>query len=261
MSKKTYALIVIAALAVIFVGCRIISEVWLNAVIPEETKVKESGRDRLPPDVRRALEGLDTDYSKIRWGIEYVLSDDYPGVVVGVAPYYTDPYHYLAVAVTNVHPVDIVFSGDFHAKSEGGEDVGSGFFFKEHIGSGCTIMIPVSCGTDEAPDGRLSWTNIQIETADKSAGTSWTSDWEISKDPLFKRAGADLRIRGTGIRNPDIKNVSAFLLDDKGNILSGAQQYIHDKPLIGDYRVELDFYIDEKAQERIDDMAVFICTN
>lgn len=257
MSKKTYAAIILAAIAIIFVGCRIISAIWLNAVMPKERKETFVKDDSLDPKVRSALEKLDGDYAKIRWGCEYSIFGDFPEIVVSIAPYYTDPYHYLAVAVTNVTPEEVVFSGDMQAKAADDEVIGTGFFFKEHIGSGCTIMLPVFCGTDKAPDGRIHWSNVELEAAEEEVSLPWTSEWNISKDPSFKRAQAKVLIGETGFITPDIKMISAFLVDGEGNILSGATEYFHEKPVFGRYQADLDFYIDGPSQERISDMAVF----
>ena len=260
MNKKTYVAAILATLGVIAIGCTLIAQFWLKFAEPKAVKRVAGAEDTLAPEVRAALESLDTDYAKIRWGCEYTILEDFPGVVVGVTAYDPAPYHYLAVAVTNVEEQEVIFSGDMQVKAADDSTVGSGFFFKEHICPGQTVMHAIDCGTDKRPDGRIHWENVEMIRGEKRDYDPWTADWSITKEPDFNRVGANITITGEALTPPDIKEIDAFLLDGEGNILSGARDFIHDIPLIGAIKDSVFFYIEGQSQDQIRDMAVF-CSN
>ena len=211
----------------------------------------------LSPEVGKVLSTIESDYSKIRWGVIYPLSEQYPGVVVSISPYDTDPYHYLAVAVTNVHSVEVTFTGSMEAKSDDSSVIGMGSFYEEHLGPGQTIISLLYCGTDKLPDGRIHWSDVQIKKAEDDRYIPWEADWSLSKSPGYRSAKAELAVTGDG-GDPHLKKVDGLLIDDKGFILSGAEAYVYDiKPQEGRISTELEFYATEHALERISDMAVF----
>lgn len=260
MNKKTYVAVILATLGVVAIGCTLIAQFWMKFVEPKVVKRVAGAEDTLPPEVRTALESLDTDYAKIRWGCEYTIIDDFPGVVVSVSAYNPSPYHYLAVAVTNVEEQEVIFSGDMQVKAADDSVIGSGFFFKEIIRPGQTVMHAIDCGTDKKPDGRIHWENVEMIRGEKREYDPWTANWSITKEPNFNRVGADISITEELLTTPDIKEIDAFLLDSEGNILSGARDLIHDIPLIGAIKDSVFFYIEGQSQDQIRDMAVF-CSN
>ena len=260
MNKKTYMPMILVILVALVFDFVFAVQFWLKKSEPKAVKSVAGAEDTLPPEVRAALGRLDTDYAKIRWGCEYTIIDDFPGVVVGVTAYDPSPYHYLAVAVTNVEEQEVIFSGDMQVKAADDSVIGSGFFFKELIKPGQTVMHAIDCGTDKKPDGRIHWENVEMISGEQTLNDTWTADWSLTKEPDFNRVGADISITGELLTTPDIKEIDAFLLDSEGNILSGARDFIHDIPLIGAIKDSVFFYIEGQSQDQIRDMAVF-CSN
>ena len=260
MNRKTYVAVILAALGVIAIGCTLIAQFWMKFAEPKAVKSVAGVEDTLVPEVRAALGRLDTDYTKIRWGCEYTIIADFPGVVVSVTAYDPAPYHYLAVALTNVEEQEVIFSGDMQIKAADDSTVGSGFFFKEHIAPGQTVMHAIDCGSDKRPDGRIHWENVEMIRGEKREYDLWTANWSITKEPDFNRVGASINIIGETLTPPEIEEIDALLLDGEGNILSGARDFIHDIPLIGAIKDSVFFYIEGQSQDQIRDMAVF-CSN
>lgn len=136
-----------------------------------------SGVSYLTPEVQDALESLDTDYSKVNWGVRYSPFEDYPGIVFSITPY-TDEYDTsnLIIGITNLYDESITLSGEGKALGADKAEVGSMFIFADSIGSGNTYITYIRC--DEDPSGEISWTDLQLKNSYHEY-VPWTADWEL----------------------------------------------------------------------------------
>ena len=259
MRKSVFLVFMLGAVLLAGCGAMTKNQVSLDKNTEEaEEQSTSGGKDLLDPEVRGVLSSLDSDYSKVRWGVEYSPLEEYPGIVVSIAPYYTDPYHYLVVGVTNLHPFEVIFSGFMEAYAKDDTVVGSGIVANEHIGSGQTIASLVYCGKDAAPDGRIHWRDISISPANETLYSSFKADWAVSPDPGGMSARATIAIAYLDGRDPVLKRVTALILDESGNIISGSYETVDKiEPQEGTLYFPMDFYLTKGDMKYAADMCIF----
>jgi hypothetical protein len=138
---------------------------------------KNGDASSLKAECEKSLDSLDTDYSKINWGVKYSPFKDLPGIVFSVAPALHDNSICLVVAVTNLYSEDVDVSGHGTAKGLNGEDISSFSLSAVAIGSGNTYIQAVDCG--DTPSGEIRWENMEASPA-KEKYVPWEADWTLT---------------------------------------------------------------------------------
>ena len=164
------------------------------------------------------LNGLETDYSKINWGVQYSPTG-MDGVVISVAPYTASNLSFLLIGVTNIYDQDMTFSARAVAKGIDGQEIGNVSFYELAIRPGNTIVKAVYCS--DIPTGELHWDTIELpEVHDKSV--YWESDWTIKTD---QNGYFEVPYRLVSEENMVPGFVTAVILDANGNILAVEDDY------------------------------------
>ncbi len=132
----------------------------------------------LNADAQATLDMLDTDYNKVKWGVQYSPTGlDY--LVVSIAPFFNEDEYHLIIGVTNLYNKTIAFDGSGYAKNSSGENIGEVSVYEPAIGPGNTAIFDVAC--DGIPTGEIHWDEIQIpESVFEDA--YWESDWVLGTD-------------------------------------------------------------------------------
>lgn len=120
-------------------------------------------------DMKAKLEGVNTEYSKVNWDVEYQPAD---GIIVSESIYTcigdhgVEPY-YMVIAYTNLNdaPVKITCQGDImntngsvnHAHVDETDLV---------VWPGNTVLEKYICNMDE-PSGDITWNTFNVETSDE----------------------------------------------------------------------------------------------
>ena len=172
----------------------------------------------LSADAQSILDGLETDYSKVKWGVQYSPTG-MDGVVISVAPYTASNLSFLLIGVTNLYDQDITFSAKAIAKGTSGQEVGNASFYELAIRPGNTVVKTIYC--NDAPTGELQWDYIELPNVyDKSV--YWESDWTITTD---KDGFFEVPYRIVSEENMVPGSVTAVILDANGNILAVEDDY------------------------------------
>lgn len=179
----------------------------------------------LSADVEKAITSLTTDYNKVCWGSRYSPFADKPGVVISVTPctVFGDEYG-LIVAVTNLYDEDISFAGSGSALGRSGNVLGDTYIYNPCIGSGNTIIDVIACGTEEMPDGRIHWEDLDLSEA-IGKYVPWEADYSGSgngKDGLININYEMYATYGTPCNG---EAIYAVLLDENGFAVGVASDY------------------------------------
>ena len=86
----------------------------------DTTTTQTTANANLDSEIASTLNGLNTDYNKVKWGSVYSIFPDNPGIVISVAPGKLFNEDILVVAITNLYDQEISFSGS--AKARGKDD-------------------------------------------------------------------------------------------------------------------------------------------
>lgn len=169
-------------------------------------------------EAQAALDSLETDYSKVKWGVQYSPTG-MDGIVISVAPYTENSSIMLLVAITNLYNEDVTFSAEAIAKGTSGQEIGKGSFYECAIRPGNTVVKSIYC--DDVPTGEIHWDSIELPTVyDKSV--YWESDWTIQTD---KDGYYEVPYRITSSESMTPGTVTAVILDASGNILAVEDDY------------------------------------
>lgn len=226
----------------------------------EDSRVMvEASHDLLKPEVRKALLSIDSDYSKVRWGVEYSPIKEYPGLVASVAPYRKDDRYCLLVGITNLNPFEVVFSGNLEARAVGDEVAGSSVVAKEHVGSGQTAGFLIDCEDGVPPDGRIRWSDMKVCRADDCLYVPFTADWAVAPGPDGNVARAAIGITVPEGGDMTYRSITALVLDKEGRILSAASEMTEGLvPQDGRLYLPMEFSLGESSIGDVSDMCIFV---
>lgn len=201
----------------------------VDGALEETPDEKEPAEDasaanvQLTDAAKQALASLETDYNSINWGSVYTLGD-YEGIVVSVAPYEDDMgFWSLFVGITNLYDSDISFYAEAEALGADGESCGECVYYTSAIGSGNTVIGWFYC-SDTEPDGRIHWSDIEVEEA-FGKYSPWECDWSL------KGSIEDMQLEyhiycPNEEKEVDDDDLIFLILDDNGNIIGWADDYI-----------------------------------
>lgn len=138
----------------------------------------------LTPQVKAALDEVQTDYHKVYWRTEYSMPfPGLEGIVVSISPCRRDSKQ-IIIGLTNVYDRDMTISAEGYAMDALENDIGHFHVFEEAIRSGQTVFRSIYCsGT---PTGNIHWVNAEPMNTDK-ASVYWkgTWDWQNSTETMI----------------------------------------------------------------------------
>lgn len=188
---------------------------------------------QLGADVEEQLLQLQSDYNKVNWGVRYALSEDYPALVVSVAPYVSYGEYHLLVAFTNLYGEDVSVSGSAKAYGEGDEFIGETYIYTTAIGCGNTVLEDINCG-EKIPDGRIHWEDCAIDTEPYDSFVAWQADYKTSGSTSDGYITIDYSIYADNGSEFSPGTVTFLILDDKGNIMGNGSDYYTDMVAAGE---------------------------
>ena len=132
-------------------------EVTGNEQTNNTTSSSSSTNSYISEEAQELLETIESDYSKVNWGVEYSPTG-MDGIVISIAPYNDNGSNYLAIAVTNLYNTDTTFSAEGYAKGTSGQKVGNVLFYDTAIRPGNTIIKLLYC--DDVPTGEEDFRQV-----------------------------------------------------------------------------------------------------
>lgn len=202
-------------------------EIQVQEDINEHTEIIEEpttdnsneAESYISEDAKKALDSLDTDYSKVNWAVQYSPTG-MDGIVISVAPYIEKGSSlYVVVGITNLYNEDTTFSAKAYAKGTDGQYVGQASFYETAIGPGNTVIKKIFC--DGVPTGEIHWEDIELPNVYEESAY-WESDWQLGtdKDGYIK---VDYVVTSNEYMMPGY--VTAIVLDVDGDILALEDDY------------------------------------
>ncbi len=161
-----------------------------------------------PAEVVDFLNSLETDFTKIKWGVVYPVTG-MEGVIISVTPYMKGTESHLVIGITNLYDQDLTIKSEGFAKDTSGNNTADLKFEDKGVGAGNTVIHDVVC--KDFPSGEISWTNIEIP--DTSAEyVLWDGTWALGNNMEFS-------YELTGEKDMVPGEVTVLLLDDQGYVL------------------------------------------
>ena len=178
-------------------------------------------------EVRKKLDALTTNYSKVNWEAEYMPTD---GIVVSEGTYIDTQnmvsveYHHLVVAFTNTTDQNIKLSLDGNVEGVDGTYIQDIFTDDIEIWAGNTVAITLEL-LEKVPSGNIKWNKVEIQPLDLEY-----TPYEISAK-LDKGDSGNYSIKSEVVSDPEhmysysTKTGCGLILDKDGKILSGNSLY------------------------------------
>lgn len=171
----------------------------------------------LSAETQAALDSLDTDINKVKWGVQYSPTG-MDHVVISITPYIEDDYYHLVMAITNLYYAPIIFDASGYAKGFNGENVADITIYESMIAPGNSAIVDIPCS--DVPSGEIHWD--VIETPDSYLTDAyWESDWSIGKED--DNLVLAYNIYSTDMFSPGY--VYALALDENGYVIDCAYDY------------------------------------
>lgn len=226
-----------------------------NINFKQDTEKKDdSSSTKISKEVREVLDSLETDYSKVKWGVEYSFAQDIPGLVASVSMYNDGYSNWLVVALTNAYNIGIEFNGKMTALDKQGNEIGSTFVYEPCIGSANTVAYRIYCGSD-MPDGRVRWTDCEVyEASENKEYIPWEMDYSVNQ-----KDGAIVIDYTVGATNKDLPsaNFSFLLLDKDGFILDFVDDFADSAKKNSTYKGSVNSYLSDDLVPELKALAVF----
>lgn len=209
----------------------------------------------LNSEIQASLDALETDYAKVKWGVQYSISQDLPGVVISVTPskgYFSNE---LVVAVTNLYDKDISFSGSAKAKDANDNIIGETFIYNSCIGSGNTIIDIIDC-EDKVPDGRIQWSEVDIREA-LGEYVPWEADYSAKGHLEDGYVTVDYSLYSASGETCSGDLVILMLLDENGFVVGHTSDYVGDLAENEKYAGSVEIYGHEENLSLAKNLAIF----
>lgn len=228
-------------------------------IINEEEKELDRSliNSTLPDDVEEALSKLETDYNKVYWGSRYSMFEDMPGVVVSVTPCKLYGVDYgLVIAITNLYDTDVSFAGSASALGSNDTVIGDAYIYNSCIGSGNTFIEVIDCGSDEMPDGRIHWEDVDLAEA---IGTyvPWEADYSGKENSEDGTISIDYELYATYGTPCNGEIVYALLIDENGFVIGLSSDYATSIGENEKYAGSIEIAGDEDDFRLVKDVAMF----
>lgn len=172
----------------------------------------------LTDEAMNALDSLESDYNKIKWGVVY-SPDGIDGLAISIAPYVDGDTIHLLVSFTNLYNSEISLDAKGDAIDANGDKIGSISAYELTIGSGNSVLYDIDC--DGNPTGEIHWESIDVKEA-KREYVVWEGDWKMGTD-----SNGNYLVQWSleGEREMDLGFVRFVAVDDEGYICGCAQAY------------------------------------
>ena len=206
-------------------------------------------------DALSLLASLDTDYSKVYWGVSYSVFEDLPGLVVSLTPCMQYDSYGLVVAITNLYDEEMTFAGNAVALDSEGNEIGETYIFEPNIGTGNTAVAVIDCG-QSMPDGRVQWT--ECETMETTADyVPWEADYQVSGNPAEEYLSVDYTFYASEGTACEDAEVIVCLLDEDGLVIGVGSDYISEIGEGGNYGGTINVYGDKDILALTQGVAMF----
>ena len=174
--------------------------------------------DYISAETQEMLNSIDTDFTKVNWGVVYSIPD-MEGIVISLTPYIDGSSYFLIIGITNLYNEDITFSAEGYAKDSSGNNIADIFFFDEAIRSGNTVVHDLYCSGQ--PTGEIHWDNIEFPNV-YSESANWECDWGMAQD---SDGYVNIEYQMYGDEKMQPGYVNALVLDPKGYVIGFAKDY------------------------------------
>ena len=213
----------------------------------EEEETSSVGSSYLTKAQQSVLDKLETDYSKVNWGVEY-SPKGMDGIIISVAPYMDGKFPYLLVGFTNIYDEDVTISASGYAKGKGGKEIADISIYEDAIRPGNTVVKAIYC--DGTPTGEIHWDSIELPKVYYES-TYWEGEWSLTKDrDGYYQVDYDLSANDYSYAG----YVTALALDRNGNILDVAYDYNSDNGYYSSGTIQ--FY-EKEFNSKVYDVAMF----
>ncbi len=172
----------------------------------------------LTDEAMGVLSTLETDYSKVHWGVVY-SPEGMDGLVISVAPYVEGDLTYLIIGFTNIYNQTIAVTADGYVKDVNGNDIGTVYAYQAALGAGSTILCKVYC--DGIPTGEIHWNSVEA-TQPYGEYQIWSSTWQLMTDSDGYYY-ADYTMNSSSKMR--VGDVWLLVLDSNGDIIGYGEDY------------------------------------
>ena len=201
----------------------------------------------LTADAEKTMQTLNTDYSKINWGVRYNPGTN-EGIVISISPFFDDlGSEYLLIGITNIYNQPITIKANGYAKGQNGENVGDISMYIDTLGAGSTYIQKLYC--KDLSDGSIHWDEFLPEVSNKEY-VYWEADY------TGKTSGNDMIVDYaiTASSSSTLSDVQIVGIDENGNIVDVKNSYSYEKDKTL-FEGNVTFY--GGAKSAIKDVAIF----
>ncbi|MCI5958374.1 MAG: hypothetical protein PUD03_08615 [Lachnospiraceae bacterium] len=205
-------------------------------------------------DWQSLISELDTEYAKVAWTNVDSVFEENPGVVVSTVPGKEFGSDVLIVAITNLYEDGFCFSGTAKALAADGSVVGETYIYEGCVGSGNTIVEYIDC--DSLPDGRIEWEDCDATETDQEF-VPWEGEYEGNFSDDGEYLTIDYTVNATDGTACDEGPVTILLVDEDGNVIGVALDYMEEIEEDGSFSNSVDVYGDDGPIPDNSDVAFF----
>ena len=220
----------------------------------DTTTTQTTANANLDSEIASTLNGLNTDYNKVKWGSVYSIFPDNPGIVISVAPGKLFNEDILVVAITNLYDQEISFSGSAKARGKDDAIVGETFIYQGCIGAGNTVIEYIDC--DSTPDGRISWEECEIGESYQEY-VPWEADYQAKGNAQDGYLTVEYGFFASNGDACDSTMITILLVDGDGYITGVMTDYMEAIAENETRNGSVDVYGDESMLSQTKDIAIF----
>ena len=220
----------------------------------DTTTTQTTANANLDSEIASTLNGLNTDYNKVKWGSVYSIFPDNPGIVISVAPGKLFNEDILVVAITNLYDQEISFSGSAKARGKDDAIVGETFIYQDCIGAGNTVIEYIDC--DSTPDGRISWEECEIGESYQEY-VPWEADYQAKGNAQDGYLTVEYGFFASNGDACDSTMITILLVDGDGYITGVMTDYMEAIAENETRNGSVDVYGDESMLSQTKDIAIF----
>lgn len=220
----------------------------------DTTTTQTTANANLDSEIASKLNGLNTNYNKVKWGSVYSIFPDNPGIVISVAPGKLFNEDILVVAITNLYDQEISFSGSAKARGKDDAIVGETFIYQGCIGAGNTVIEYIDC--DSTPDGRISWEECEIGESYQEY-VPWEADYQAKGNAQDGYLTVEYGFFASNGDACDSTMITILLVDGDGYITGVMTDYMEAIAENETRNGSVDVYGDESMLSQTKDIAIF----
>lgn len=211
----------------------------------------------LDSEIASTLNGLNTDYNKVKWGSVYSMFEENPGVVISVAPGKMYDEDILIIAITNLYDQEFCFSGTAKALGKDDAIVGETFVYESCVGACNTVIEYIDC--DSTPDGRIRWEECEVSEPYQEY-IPWEADYQAKGNAQDGYLTVEYALYTSDGSACDSCPITILLVDKDGYITGMMTDYMDELAEKGTWNSSVDVYGDESMLSQTKDVAIFANT-